>query len=207
MFYFGLFQTYGYEYVPFLLSLTSTSLMTSLPIPKSTIDTPSAPMPPPPFAPIRKAFRLLLEIDETNPADISYVYAGYAPLSIRLVQCIAQKTAVLSSLPPPPSLPDTSNHDGTGAGAGARRGDDEGGGGPTSLKPLAGPISGWKGFEDAVKLIPGATVDIIQRPEGRDHSNSVLQRKLASQSFPSFRCLRRIISKKQWIGFTCRGWR
>ena len=166
-----LFKTYGYAYVPYLLSLASTSLITSLPVPKPSIDKPSPPPPPPPFAPIRKAFRLLLDIDEANPTDISYVYAGYAPLSIRLVQCVAQKSAVLTSLP-------TSEEAGRSASP-------SGGGGTATVKPFASPISGWKGFEDAVKLIPGATVDIVQRTEGRDQSNPVVQQRKQQTSFSS----------------------
>ncbi|KAF8314011.1 Sec1-like protein [Clavulina sp. PMI_390] len=165
-------QTYGYAYVPFLLSLASTSLITSLPIPKapaanavhkSGAPRPPAP-PPPPFAPIRKALRLLSETDDANPADISYVYSGYAPLSVRLVQCVAQKSAVLSS-----SVAEKDAEEGNGgaANAAASAAGGTGGENPTnsSIKPFASPISGWKGFEDALKLIPGATVDITQRPE------------------------------------------
>lgn len=41
---------------------------------------------------LRKELRLIIdEYNEQNPEDISYVYSGYAPLSIRMVQCILQK--------------------------------------------------------------------------------------------------------------------
>ncbi|KAG5519157.1 hypothetical protein PMAC_002245 [Pneumocystis sp. 'macacae'] len=41
---------------------------------------------------INKAFRLIVnEVNEQNPNDISYVYSGYAPLSVRIVQCVIQK--------------------------------------------------------------------------------------------------------------------
>lgn len=40
-------------------------------------------------------------MNEAIPTDISYVYSGYAPLSLRMVQCAAQKTAVKSSQPDP----------------------------------------------------------------------------------------------------------
>ncbi len=38
------------------------------------------------FASVRKRLRLINDdVDERAPADISYVYSGYAPLSVRLV--------------------------------------------------------------------------------------------------------------------------
>ena len=39
------------------------------------------------FNSIRKSFRLIVDdLDEENPNDISYVYSGFAPLLVRLVQ-------------------------------------------------------------------------------------------------------------------------
>lgn len=39
------------------------------------------------FPAVKKAFRLLLDnVSDTDPSDIAYTYAGYAPLSIRLVE-------------------------------------------------------------------------------------------------------------------------
>lgn len=41
----------------------------------------------PTFPVVKKAFRLLLDnVNDTDPTDIAYTYAGYAPLSIRLVE-------------------------------------------------------------------------------------------------------------------------
>lgn len=41
---------------------------------------------------MRKELSLIVdEYNEQDPDDISYVYSGYAPLSVRLVQCILQK--------------------------------------------------------------------------------------------------------------------
>jgi len=41
----------------------------------------------PTFPAVKKAFRLLLDnVNDTDPSDIAYTYAGYAPLSIRLVE-------------------------------------------------------------------------------------------------------------------------
>lgn len=36
---------------------------------------------------LKRSFRLLLEdIDDKDPSDVAYTYAGYAPLSIRIVE-------------------------------------------------------------------------------------------------------------------------
>ena len=46
---------------------------------------------------LRKFLRLIVdEVNEQDPNDIAYVYSGYAPLSIRIVQCAIQKQYLLS---------------------------------------------------------------------------------------------------------------
>jgi len=81
------------------------------------------------------------------------VYSGYAPINIRLVQCVAQKGGVLSN----PAL-DKSNRETEGESADgtvdARTG---------TTKVQAHPIVGWKGFEDVLANIPGETVDFFPR--------------------------------------------
>jgi len=68
-------QTYGYEYLAALNNLEKLGLFN-----KQSVRTP-------PFATLRKALNLVVQdINEQNPTDISYVYSGYAPLSVRLVQ-------------------------------------------------------------------------------------------------------------------------
>ncbi|KAK4687121.1 vacuolar protein sorting-associated protein 33A, partial [Tremellales sp. Uapishka_1] len=99
--------------------------------------------PPSSFPALRKSLRLVVDdINELNPNDISYVYSGYAPISIRLVQCLTQKNSVLS----------TNVHDEDSKRPGA-----------AALLPRAHPISGWKGFEDVLQGIQGETVDVKQR--------------------------------------------
>ena len=85
------------------------------------------------------------DINDASPNDISYVYSGYAPLSIRLVQCITQKNAISSAAP---VVPDAEERRGKAA------------------LPQAHPISGWRGFEDVMSAIPGMTIDIRQKAEG-----------------------------------------
>ena len=44
------------------------------------------------YASLRKELRLIMdEYNEQEPGDIAYVYSGYAPLSVRVVQCVLQK--------------------------------------------------------------------------------------------------------------------
>ena len=87
------------------------------------------------------------DVNEAQPTDISFVYSGYAPLSVRLVQCVSQKGAVLASF----------------AGTEADKGDEgRPGKAPKIPKVSAHPIVGWKGFEDVVSTIPGETIDILQ---------------------------------------------
>lgn len=85
--------------------------------------------------------------------DISYVYSGYAPISVRLVQCVAQKGGVLSN----PAL-DKGNKPTEGESG---DGTVEVRNGPTKVQ--AHPIVGWKGFEDVLANIPGETVDFIPK--------------------------------------------
>lgn len=93
------------------------------------------------YTTLRKQLRLIVdEVNEHNPNDIAYVYSGYAPLSVRLVQCILQKQYLLSMIK------------GTGAAAvsGANTGS-----------------HGWRGFEDAVKHARGQIFDELQKGEDK----------------------------------------
>lgn len=92
--------------------------------------------------------------EEDLENDISYVYSGYAPISVRLVQCVAQKGGVLSN----PAGDRDKKAKESGDGGKAK--------GPSSQKVQAHPIVGWKGFEDVVASIPGGTVDIVQNEQG-----------------------------------------
>ena len=133
-------QTYGYHHLPLLIALQDLDLLV-----KSPTSTPH------PFASLRKALRLVVDdTDDNKPNDISYVYSGYAPLSIRLVQCVTQKNAVLSGSAT--SLPEANGNGSEGKGR---------------ELPRAHPIVGWRGFEDVLGAIPGATVDVQQKDDIR----------------------------------------
>ena len=90
---------------------------------------------------LRKALRLVFnEVKEREPDDISYVYSGYAPLSVRLIQCILQKQFLLSFTKSASQVPQ--NHTGISTAA-----------------------HGWQGFEDALKAVKGQTFNKVQKGE------------------------------------------
>ncbi|KAJ7654170.1 Sec1-like protein [Mycena rosella] len=142
-------EAYGYNFLPLLLSLASPSLGILLPNPLPT-STPPA-LAKYPFVRLRKSLRLLIDdnpeaLDEVEN-DISFVYSGWAPISVRLVQCVAQKGGVLSN-PAEKEKAAAASADGKAQ--------------PSSIKAQAHPIAGWRGFEDILATIPGETVDIVQ---------------------------------------------
>ncbi|PSS29662.1 hypothetical protein PHLCEN_2v2810 [Hermanssonia centrifuga] len=155
-------QTYGYNYLPLLLSLASPPLSALLPSPLPASAPSSVAASKYPYTSVRKALRLLIEDPdplEELENDISYVYSGYAPISVRLVQCVAQKGGVLSN--------PAGEKDKKIAGSNAAGKKNKGAAVP---KVHAHPIVGWKGFEDVVASIPGEVVDIVQKAPGT-HDN------------------------------------
>ncbi|KAJ6028173.1 hypothetical protein N7540_003749 [Penicillium herquei] len=91
---------------------------------------------------LRKNLRLVIEeVSEKEPNDISYVYSGFAPLSVRLVQCVLQKPYILSLIK---------------------------GGSPAAMINTASAASpGWLGFEDVVKSARGSTFSIVQKGDDK----------------------------------------
>ncbi|QUC19679.1 uncharacterized protein UV8b_03920 [Ustilaginoidea virens] len=92
---------------------------------------------------LRKQLRLIVdEVQEDSPNDISYVYSGYAPLSIRLVQCILQKQYLTSFA-----------KGGSATSAG--------------MAPVGAATQGWHGFDEAVKHVRGQTFYELQKGEDK----------------------------------------
>lgn len=86
-------QMYGYAYVPALMALESMHILCAA-SPEGKAPKHSQ------WSRIVKPLRLMDDdVDERAQRDISYVYSGYAPLSIRLVQTICQHEAVLRAAP------------------------------------------------------------------------------------------------------------
>ncbi|KAI0800664.1 Sec1-like protein [Fomes fomentarius] len=155
-------QTYGYSYLPLLLSLSAPPLSVLLPNPLPPNAPASLADSKYPYASLRKSLRLLIE--EPDPLeelenDISYVYSGYAPISVRLVQCVAQKGGVLSN-------PATEKEKKGGDGSSSRKA-------AATTMVQAHPIVGWKGFEDVMASLPGETVDIVQRVPGTQDGSAL----------------------------------
>lgn len=92
---------------------------------------------------LRQQLRLIVdEVKEDDPNDISYVYSGYAPLSIRLVQSILQKEHLIKI---------TKGNSAASASAAIS----------------AGTAQGWHGFDDAVKHVRGRTFYELQKGEDK----------------------------------------
>ncbi|KAF3905578.1 hypothetical protein AA313_de0207602 [Arthrobotrys entomopaga] len=84
-------QGYGYEHVLTLGALDKIALLQSRTVAGSTAAAASRTS----YDYLRKPLRLFSEtVNESEPDDIVYVYSVYAPLSVRLVQCIIQKSAM-----------------------------------------------------------------------------------------------------------------
>lgn len=92
------------------------------------------------YAYLRKQLRLIVdEVKEDDPNDIAYVYSGYAPLSVRLVQAVLQKQYLLSLTK-----------------------------GPNATLQSGGQATqGWHGFDDAVKHVGGQTFYEVQKGEDK----------------------------------------
>lgn len=104
------------------------------------------------FERVRQPLRLINDdVSESEPQDIAYVYSGYAPLSVRLVQAVGQKEALVGAR----AVAGVAG----GAGGGGGQGGGAGGG---KQKPRAHPLVGWRGFEDVLEAIPGQTFDFVQ---------------------------------------------
>ncbi|XP_006894767.1 PREDICTED: vacuolar protein sorting-associated protein 33A [Elephantulus edwardii] len=72
-------QTYGYEHILTLYNLEKAGLLRPQSGGRNNYPT------------IRKTLRLWMDdVNEQNPTDISYVYSGYAPLSVRLAQLLSR---------------------------------------------------------------------------------------------------------------------
>ncbi|RYP65258.1 hypothetical protein DL769_006370 [Monosporascus sp. CRB-8-3] len=139
-------QGYGYQHLLTLHNLEKLQLFLSRASPMASMIPMSGSGPATGtktnYTYLRKQLRLIVdEVNEQNPNDIAYVYSGYAPLSIRLIQCILQKQYILS-------ITRGSGITGPGATAG-------------------GGAQGWRGFDEAVKHARGQTFDEAQKGEDK----------------------------------------
>ena len=127
-------QAYGYDHLITFDSLERAGLLLT----KASTGKSS-------YSSLRKVLRLIVdEVDEQKPDDIAYVYSGYAPLSIRLVQCIVQKHVIIT----------------------AQANDSSQGRITNTLAALPNAM-GWRGFEEPLRLVKGRTFDEIQKQEDK----------------------------------------
>jgi hypothetical protein len=134
---------------------------------------------------LRKTLRLIVdEVNEQDPNDIAYVYSGYAPLSVRLVQCVLQKQYLQSIT--------RSGNTNTASAAGA----------------VSSGAQGWRGFDDIVKHAKGVTFDEVQAGEekavkarsllsGSGDEKTVLVFFLGGVTFTEIAALRFIAEKEE----------
>lgn len=115
--------------------------------------------------------RLIVDdVDELHPNDISYVYSGYAPLSIRLVQCAMQKLGQGSIQATGTSAASLFSYVGTSTANFIR--DNE----KPNNNTTAAANGGWRGSEDILKLLPGQAFDIKQTVEYGAETNAAMAR-------------------------------
>ncbi|GHJ87808.1 hypothetical protein NliqN6_4210 [Naganishia liquefaciens] len=176
-------QTYGYHHLPLLIALETLNLLSKSPSHTT-------------FPQLRKPLRLLVdEVDDMNPNDVSYVYSGYAPLSVRLVQCVSMKPAVLATAVTTANKLTQSGPEREGSGD---RVNSEG-------LPKAHAIVGWRGFEETVRSIPGATFDEVQKPEHGAVSNNTSREGGTTMVFFLGGCTYTEIAALRWMGNQTRG--
>ncbi|KAM7194289.1 Sec1-like protein [Naviculisporaceae sp. PSN 640] len=138
-------QGYGYQHLLTLHNLEKLQMFLSRSSPLASMipmtGSPDAAGTKTNYTYLRKQLRLIVdEVNESDPNDIAYVYSGYAPLSIRLVQCVLQKQYLLS----------------------ITRGN-----GVTGATPAGSGAQGWRGFDDAIKHARGPTFDEVQKGEDK----------------------------------------
>ncbi|CAG8971450.1 hypothetical protein HYALB_00002033 [Hymenoscyphus albidus] len=142
----NILQAYGYQHILTLDALEKLQLLLSRTSPMATMipisSTVATTATKTNYTYLRKALRLIVdEVNEQDPNDIAYVYSGYAPLSIRLVQCILQKQYLTSIT--------------------------RGGGANSGAAGTGGASQGWRGFEEVIKHVRGQTFDEVQKGEDK----------------------------------------
>jgi hypothetical protein len=155
-------HAYGYQHLltltrlekmGLLLSRTSGNVLTSLPQAAINVGGGGAIQVPQRtnYSAVRKPLHLIVdEVNEAYPTDIAYVYSGYAPLSVRLVQAIIQKPYLHSLSQKPSSTP--------------------------SVNPnVSSAAHGWQGFEDVLRNVKGETFSKVQKgDEAASRARAVL---------------------------------
>lgn len=136
------------------------------------------------FASSRRSLRLIVDdVDEIHPNDISYVYSGYAPMSVRLVQCAMQKLAGGSIGSTGASAVSLLSYVGGGTATSLAGGNANGGsnnnninGNSNNSMPGATITQGWRGYEEVMRALPGKSFEITQTVEYGPETNAAMAR-------------------------------
>jgi len=136
-------QTYGYQHIITLDNLSKVGLFKKYDKTKN------------PYPAVRKALKLIVDdVDEHSPNDISYVYSGYAPISVRLIQCACllsnSKSMPLpstTSLFNPSSILSSNNV--------TNNFDESHSSSNNNTNNSSHSNVSWKGWEEILKLLPG----------------------------------------------------
>ncbi|KAI9483036.1 MAG: Sec1-like protein [Benjaminiella poitrasii] len=164
-------QAYGYEHIETLHRLSKLGLWTKRTNSAASRST---------FAQCRRLLKLIVDdVDELHPNDISYVYSGYAPLSIRLVQTALEKLVSTKTVQSANSSSAASlfSYVGTSTVNFMRENDPikwttQGGSSGNN-----GSGGGWRaGSEDVLKLLPGQTFDLRQTVDYGIEANAAMAR-------------------------------
>ncbi|KAH9815664.1 Vacuolar protein sorting-associated protein 33A [Teratosphaeria destructans] len=143
-------QAYGYQHLLTLANLEKIGLLVSREAHRGFLNpiAGAAGQTATDWNAVRRSLQLWVDdVREADPEDIAYVFSGYAPLSVRLVQCVLQKSYLQGLANPPKNA-------------------------PASGAPVGVTGSGWKGFEDSLARVRGATVDVVQKGSDADASNA-----------------------------------
>ena len=148
-------QTYGYEYLPLLVSLADLNVLVRTPTSSSSSSSGKSA-----FVQCRRPLKLIVDdVDESAPEDVAYVYSGYAPVSVRLVQHalgLGQTSGGLVG-----GIGSAVGAAAAAAGAGSLRG-----AGGNEWEKTGANVVGWRGLEEVMRTLPGAVFDEAQKPAG-----------------------------------------
>lgn len=161
-------QAYGYQHLLTLDALEGMGILTAregVSIPGSGFFSSGTPAPSHSilattaasttnYSSVRRPLHLIVDdVSDESPTDIAYVYSGYAPLSVRLVQCIIQPS-YLSSL----SATRISGKSGNVSMTSTQDSEEQ----STIQSQDAHSTLTWRKFESSLTSVAGPTIEDVQ---------------------------------------------
>ncbi|KAI9142913.1 Sec1-like protein [Paraphysoderma sedebokerense] len=157
-------NTYGIQHLTTLHHLSLLSLLTPTASSSSNTTLTTHPrIPPLSYTPLRKSLNLVVDnINEKEPNDPGYVFSGYAPITVRLIENLVCGVGGVQAV-----------INGTGNVLLSRKFSKRGipGAGGTGSG-----LNGWKGLEDVARCIPGKTFDEFIKNENTTAGSSVFRK-------------------------------